>query len=293
MCCYIFFPAFLTCIYFPLLMQDAEVEAKAAEEKKRKDSMKVKRETKKKVVLIDMKRAQNAGIALARIRFPYDEIRRKIETMDNTGFTTDQLRSLEEYLPTPMEEDTVGGYTGDPALLGQAEQYMKVMTKFPDASKRIKCMIYEQLFKGRVHELKTKISKLENACDDVKLSLRLKKVLKTILKVGNQLNDGEQHGFTLDSLLKLNSAKAFDKKTSVLQYVISLIFRSDNADCLKFPEDLSHVNEASRITLDSIASEKQILRDEFDTNFAVVLEMEEKESGSGGSVVDFFAKVRC
>ena len=42
-------------------------------------------------------------------------------------------------------------------------------------------------------------------------------------------------GFTLDSLQKLNSAKAFDKKTSVLQYVITLIFRND-PDCLQFPE---------------------------------------------------------
>ena len=32
---------------------------------------------------------------------------------------------------------------------------------------------------------------IETACDDVRMSARLKKVLKTILKVGNQLNDGE------------------------------------------------------------------------------------------------------
>jgi len=65
--------------------------------------------------------------------------------------------------------------------------------------------------------------KYATACDDVKMSLRLKKVLKTILKVGNQMNDGADHlGFTLDSLLKLQSAKAYDKKTSILQYVIML-----------------------------------------------------------------------
>jgi hypothetical protein len=92
------------------------------------------------------------------------------------------------------------------------------------------------------------------------MSLRLKKVLKTILKVGNQLNDGEDHlGFTLDSLLKLQAAKAFDKKTSVLQYVIVLIYRNDE-NCLLFPDDLIHVPEAARVSIDSIIGEKNNLK---------------------------------
>jgi hypothetical protein len=34
------------------------------------------------VVLLDMKRAQNAGIALARIRFPFPLLRAKVMDMD-------------------------------------------------------------------------------------------------------------------------------------------------------------------------------------------------------------------
>lgn len=110
-------------------------------------------------------------------------------------------------------------------------------------------MIYKQQFKSRVTECSTTLTVIENACDDVKMSVRLKKVLKTILKVGNQMNDGEDNlGFTLDSLLKLQSAKAFDKKTSILQYVIMLIYRNDEK-CLGFPDELSHCAEASRLTL--------------------------------------------
>jgi len=66
---------------------------------------------------------------------------------------------------------------------------------------------------------------------------------RTILKVGNQINDGESNmGFTMDSLLKLNTSKAFDKKTSVLQYVITLLFRND-LDALLLTEDLKSVVE--------------------------------------------------
>jgi hypothetical protein len=46
-------------------------------------------------MLIDMKRNQNAGIALARIKLPFEEIRQKIFAMDDATFSFDQLQSLE------------------------------------------------------------------------------------------------------------------------------------------------------------------------------------------------------
>ena len=68
------------------------------------------------------------------------------------------------------------------------------------------------------------------------------------MKVGNQINDGESNmGFTMDSLLKLNTSKAFDKKTSVLQYVITLLFRND-LDALLLTEDLKSVVEVNTHT---------------------------------------------
>jgi hypothetical protein len=183
-------------------------------------------------------------------------------------------------------------YNGDVKDLGQAEQYMRVMSRFPGAPKRIHCMILKQTFSGRVNECRAKLDKIEKACDDVKMSGRLRKVLKTILRVGNQLNDGEKHaGFTLDSLLKLQSAKAFDRKTSVLQYVITLIFRND-PDCLLFPNDIASIAEAARLTLDNIQQEKKGLKDEYDANFKIVEDITENEpEARTGSMLDFFQRV--
>ena len=189
-----------------------------------------------------------------------NKIRAKILELDDYCFTTDQLTHLEEYLPTPEEMTLLKGYRGDTELLGRAEQYMLVMMRTegngsdqaqespaPASSfsptksiaKRIQCMLFKQQFAPRVAKLRTMVHDIEKACDDVKLSSRFKKVLKTILKIGNQLNDQEgverQAGFTVDSLLKLQSAKAFDKTTSILQYVVTLIHRSD-MNCLYFTE---------------------------------------------------------
>ena len=52
---------------------------------------------------------------------------------------------------------------------------------------------------------------------------------------------------SMDSLLKLNTSKAFDKKTSVLQYVITLLFRND-LDALLLTEDLKSVVEVNTHT---------------------------------------------
>ena len=59
--------------------------------------------SRKRVNLIDMKRGQNAGIALARIKMSFAEVKERISLMDDEIFSTDQLRSLSvratEYLP--------------------------------------------------------------------------------------------------------------------------------------------------------------------------------------------------
>ena len=268
-------------------------EEALAERSKQKAMRRASMTATKKVVLIDMKRAQNAGIALARIRFSHDEIRRKVTDLDDHGFTTDQLRSMEEFLPSPEEAKAIQGFKGDPTTLGLGEHYMLSMVGFETAKVRIRAMLYRQMFRTRVAEIKANLTKVENACDDVKMSGRLRKVLRIILQVVNQLSDEhEKHeGITVESLLKLQNTKAFDKKTSVLQYVISLIYRSDK-DPLQFPEDLPYVSDAARISLDSIVSDKSALVEEFDQNFAVVMDIEEKEpTRKTGLMVDFLCRV--
>jgi hypothetical protein len=62
----------------------------------------------------------------------------------------------------------------------------------------------------------------------------------------------------VDSLLKLETSKAFDKKTSVLQYLVVAIKRSEGAienSLLDFAEDLDSVNDAARISLSVLGSD--------------------------------------
>ena len=216
----------------------------------------------------------------------------RIEEMDDTAFSSDQFKSLQEFLPTPEEKSELDRFMGNVELLGIAERYMMEMKDSSTASQRISCILYKQHFKSRLGELNLWIGRIEGACDDVKMSLKLKKVLKTILKVGNQMNDGEQHrGFTVDSLLKLQNAKAFDKKTSILQYVVMVIQRNDES-CLSFPEDLTHLTDSERMSVSQISQELEALQASQAKSMEVVAEMRAQAGEeSVAPMVKFLAKV--
>ncbi len=183
--------------------------------------------------------------------------------------------------------DAIKSYSGDVSLLGKAEQYMVEMVDVvPAAKKRIEAMNYKTMFKSRVNELKQCISIIENACDDVKLSLKFKKVLKAILKVGNTLNTDEAHNekqlaFSIESLLKLQAAKAFDNKTTVLQYVIMVVNKNDPS-IASFTDELSHVPEASKYTFEIINAEKSALIAGLESVRKIVAEI----VGTDGNVAD-------
>jgi hypothetical protein len=96
---------------------------------------------------------------------------------------------------------------------------------------------------------------IDNACDELSHSNRLRQLLGIILQFGNRLNTagvnskGKAGAFTLDSLLKLKEAKAFDKKTTFLHYII-LIVQRNNEILLKYYDDLPTVLKADKVFWD-------------------------------------------
>ena len=89
--------------------------------------------------------------------------------MDDTAFTTDQLRSLAECLPTPEEATLIREFTGDPTHLAPPETYMRTMIDVAaTAAPRIQLMIFRQQFASRVVDCASAVSILERACDEVR-----------------------------------------------------------------------------------------------------------------------------
>lgn len=90
----------------------------------------------------------------------------------------------------------------------ETEKYMVTMIDVEDAGAKLDAMLFRSIFKHRFEETTEGIRILNNACDELRSSEKLRKLMAMILTVVNQINTGGEGkmamGFTLDALLKLN-----------------------------------------------------------------------------------------
>ena len=258
--------------------------------------------TKKKasVQVIDGKRAMNGGIVLARLKVPFTDVAAAINEVKEGVLTIEQLMSLVDCLADRDEkrklEDFLKRSKGEVSDLCEAEKFMCAMMMVENPGPKIKSLVLKSTFSTRRNDVIEVAKFVETACDDVRMSFRLKKLLAIILKVGNQLNHGnDDHdhdsagskkvhakAFTLESLLKLNQAKAFDKKTSILHYLVMLVKRNDES-LLKFKEDLLSVSKAEKVQFSFCNEELGKLRADLKVLRGIAIDEAEKIRDSEAS----------
>ena len=223
--------------------------------------------------VIDARRAQNVGIAIARIKLSYADMREHVAHLRDHKFTTVQMRTLQTFLPSAEEKAALGAYAGDRAALNEAEKFMLEMSALEEGGLRLEAMVFKANFREKMHELRSDVALVEEACDDIKMSLRLRKVLHLILRIGNEMNEGKAAAFSLDALGKLSVSKAFDKKTTVLDYLVTVLTKQD-PDLLDLGDDLRCCARASRVMLDALRGELRVQRAGLETFRRFVPQME-------------------
>lgn len=211
---------------------------------------------KKRVTLLEHKRATNVGIGLARIRMTPAELRHALETLDSSVPLDDQqLTALEEMLPTPEEVVLVRNYPGPASDLSEAEQFFLEVSHVARAKARLHCLLYRTVLPSRLLDLRERITTVRRACEQVRDSRLFKKLLQVVLMLGNRLNAGEVRAFTLNSLLALGQTKSFDQKTTVLAFVEDVLDQK-LPEVKDFAAELSESAAASRLHLDALVAEE-------------------------------------
>lgn len=108
------------------------------------------KELPQKVHLLDPKRQQNVGIAIARFRMPVSEIKTAIWELDTSKISGEKLNSLISIAPTVEEQDMLKNYDGDVKKLGNVEKFFIEMLTIPRFTQRIKCFRFKMQFENRV-----------------------------------------------------------------------------------------------------------------------------------------------
>lgn len=244
-----------------------------------------KTSSKQKVQLIDGRRRMNGSILLSKFKVDYKVLARQVDNMEYIKAEGNELRGMMQLLPTKDESLALRSYLPPQdapqseidesiAKLGECEQYMAVMLDVPDAKEKFESMIFRAEFESHTDSIRDGTKVLLQACDAVKNSERFKKLLLYALKLGNAMNTGGNNeavsAITLDSLLKLAEAKAFDRQTSVLHYLVSIVQKNDE-DVLKLSEDFGPVKAAEYVAMDMLASELKNMEKGIDSLKNVVL----------------------
>ena len=219
------------------------------------------------VRVIDPKRANNGGIILARLKMSHDDMADAVDRINEYALNPEQIENIIEYLPTKEERKALESYMlegGQDAAekfegLCECEKFMVSMMTVKHAKRKVRALLFKLQFEKCLDDILKDTLAVEAACDNLTHSVRLRQLLGIILNFGNRLNTAgnkrrKAGAFTLDSLLKLNQAKAFDRKTTFLNYII-LIVQRNNEILLNFKDDLPAVFKADKVFWDQCLSD--------------------------------------
>jgi hypothetical protein len=154
---------------------------------------------------------------------------------DKQALNLDDLVCLKNILPTSSEKEVLQLYNGDPSKLNAAESFMLSMCKEPNVAWMVDALIFELQFPAEIENIKNRLLSITSLLNELRESPGLKTLLRLVLELGNLANydygrvpahmriRGKALGFTMDSLIKLHEVKSVDRKTSLLNYLVSVI----------------------------------------------------------------------
>ncbi|XP_022756331.1 formin-like protein 13 [Durio zibethinus] len=215
-----------------------------------------------KVQLIDLRRAYNCEIMLSKVKVPLSDLMRSVLALDESALDVDQVDNLIKFCPTKEEMEVLKGYTGEQEKLGKCEQFFLELMKVPRVESKLRVFSFKIQFRSQVSDLRRSLSVVNSTAEEIRNSVKLKRIMQTILSLGNALNQGTARGsaigFRLDSLLKLTDTRARNNKMTLMHYLCKVL-ADKLPDLLDFSKDVYSLESASKIQLKFLAEEMQAI----------------------------------
>ncbi|XP_062939122.1 protein diaphanous homolog 2 isoform X1 [Cynocephalus volans] len=227
--------------------------AEATEEKK---TVPAKRKVKELRVL-DSKTAQNLSIFLGSYRMPYEDIKNIILEVNEDVLSEALIQNLVKHLPEQKVLNELAQLKNEYDELCEPEQFGVVMSSVKMLRPRLNSILFKLTFEEHVNNIKPSIIAVTLACEELKKSESFSKLLELVLLVGNYMNSGSRNaqslGFKINFLCKIRDTKSADQKTTLLHFIAE-ICEEKYRDILKFPEELEHVESASKVSAQILKS---------------------------------------
>ncbi|KAL6117512.1 diaph2 [Pungitius sinensis] len=211
----------------------------------------------KELRILDSKTAQNLSIFLGSFRLPYEEIRDIVLQVDEERLSESLIQNLIKNLPEQKELNALAELKGEYEELVESEQFGIVMSSVKLLRPRLNGILFKLTFEEQVNNIRPDIMNVTFACEEVKKSESLCKLLELVLLVGNYMNAGSRNaqtfGFNISFLCKLRDTKSITQNTTLLHFLAEKCEES-HQEILRFPDELEHVDSASKVSADILNS---------------------------------------
>ncbi|XP_058533564.1 protein diaphanous homolog 1 isoform X2 [Ochotona princeps] len=225
-------------------------DQEGGEEKKSVQKKKVK-----ELKVLDSKTAQNLSIFLGSFRMPYQEIKNVVLEVNEAVLTESMIQNLIKQMPEPEQLKMLAELKDEYDDLAESEQFGVVMGTVPRLRPRLNAILFKLQFNEQVENIKPEIVSVTAACEELRKSDSFSSLLELTLLVGNYMNAGSRNagafGFNISFLCKLRDTKSTDQKMTLLHFLAELC-ENQYPDVLKFPDELAHVEKASRVSAENL-----------------------------------------
>ncbi|XP_065499144.1 protein diaphanous homolog 2 isoform X2 [Caloenas nicobarica] len=229
---------------------------KAVEESEEKKTVQPKKKV-KELRILDGKTAQNLSIFLGSFRLPYEEIKNIILEVDEEKLSESLIQNLVKNLPEQKELNALAELKDEYNDLAEPEQFGVVMSSVKMLRSRLNGILFRLMFEEHINNIKPDIMAVTLACEELKKSESFSKLLELVLFLGNYMNSGSRNaqslGFNISFLCKIRDTKSSDQKTTLLHFLAE-ICEENYRDILKFPDELQHVESASKVSAQTLKS---------------------------------------
>ncbi|KPP76589.1 hypothetical protein Z043_104054, partial [Scleropages formosus] len=222
--------------------------------KKDQDGSDDKKATQKKKVkelkVLDSKSSQNLSIFLGSFRLPYEEIKNVILEVNEKVLTENMVQNLLKQLPEAEQLNVLAELKDEYDDLTESEQFGVVISSVKRLKPRLSAILFKLQFEEQINNIKPDVVSVTAACEEMKNSENLAKLLQIILLVGNYMNAGSRNagafGFSISYLCKLRDTKSTDQKMTLLHFIAD-VCQEQHPEVMHFIEELIHVDKASRV----------------------------------------------
>lgn len=151
-------------------------------------------------------------------------------------------------MPTDEEKANIQEQrTAHPELpLGKAEEFLYTLGSIPELTARLSLWKFNHQFQALEEELADSLMELKMAIEEVKTSNTLKKIVGSLLCIGNTLSGKNDKAFNLEYLTRVVDVKDTLHKTPLLVHIVELVVE-------RFPEstdlhsELIHTHRVAKV----------------------------------------------